>query len=58
MRLDGSPRHVQLLGDFGVVAALQKQLNNLLLARSQPNGLVSHPIPLYLHGFPFDTTRG
>ncbi len=47
MSLDGSPRHVQLLGDLGVVTALQEQFNNLLLARSEPNGLFSHQVPLF-----------
>lgn len=31
MSLDGSPRHLELAGDLGVVAALQKQFDNLLL---------------------------
>jgi hypothetical protein len=34
MCLDGSPRHLELAGYLGVVAALQKQFNNLLFART------------------------
>jgi len=45
MCLHGSARHLQLTGDFGIVTALQKQLDDLLLARSQPNGLLVHHYP-------------
>jgi hypothetical protein len=34
MSLHGAPCHFQLTGNFGVVAALQKQLDDLLFARS------------------------
>jgi hypothetical protein len=34
MSLYGSARHFKLAGNFGIVAALQKQLNDLLFARS------------------------
>jgi hypothetical protein len=46
MSLHGSARHVELAGDFGVVTALQKQLDDLLFARSEPNGLLRHHYPL------------
>jgi hypothetical protein len=46
--LDGSTRHLQLLRDFGVVTALQEQFNNLLLARTQPNGLFPHRYLLWI----------
>jgi hypothetical protein len=42
MRLHGSARHLQLAGNFGVVTALQKQFDDLLFARSKPNGLLDH----------------
>jgi hypothetical protein len=48
MSLDSSPRHLELTGDFGVVTTLQKQLYNLLFARTEPNGLLHHPNPLFL----------
>ncbi len=46
MSFHGSPRHLQLTGDFSIVAALQKQFDNLLFARTEPNSLLLHPIPL------------
>jgi hypothetical protein len=47
MRFHGSPCHVELSGDFGVVAALQQQFDNLLFARTEPNSLLLHPnLPL------------
>lgn len=42
MSLHGSARHFELAGDFGVVTTLQKQFDDLLFARSQPNGLLDH----------------
>lgn len=54
MSLHGTPRHVQLGGDFGVVATLQKQFDNLLFARPQPNSLILHQVPL----FSFIVSRG
>jgi hypothetical protein len=47
MSLHGTPSHVELAGDFGIVATLQKQVDNLLFARPQPNSLVLHHIPLF-----------
>lgn len=44
MGFHGSPRHIELSGDFGVVTALQKQFDNLLFARAEPNSLLLHPI--------------
>jgi hypothetical protein len=32
--LHGSARHLELAGDFGIITALQKQFDDLLLARS------------------------
>jgi hypothetical protein len=34
MCLDGTPSHVKLLRNLGVVAALQQQISDLLLART------------------------
>jgi len=42
MSLHGTPGHVELAGDFGVVASLQEQFDDLLLSRTQPNGLLLH----------------
>jgi hypothetical protein len=44
----GSHCHLELGGDFGVVTTLQKQFNNLLFARTEPNGLLLHLIPPFL----------
>jgi len=38
----GAPRHFQLAGNLSVVAALQEQFDNLLLARTQSYGLLLH----------------
>jgi hypothetical protein len=43
--LDRAPRHFQLLGDLGVVAALQEQFCNLLIAFSQSKSVL-HELPL------------
>jgi hypothetical protein len=48
MSLYGSARHLELAGNLGVVTALQKQFDNLLFARSKPNGLLRHHYPLGL----------
>lgn len=45
MRLHRAPRHLELRGDFGVITALKKQLDNLPLARTQANGLLLHQTP-------------
>jgi hypothetical protein len=45
MSLYGSARHLELAGNLGVVTALQKQFDNLLFARSKPNGLLRHHLP-------------
>jgi len=48
--LHGSPGHLELAGNFSVVAALQEQLDNLLFPRSQPNIVrTRHCIPLPQH---------
>jgi hypothetical protein len=44
----GSACHIQLARDFGIVTALQKQFDNLLFARAEPNGLFPHHFPLFL----------
>jgi len=44
MSFHGSPCHVELAGDFGVVASLQEQVYDLLFARTEPNSLLFHPI--------------
>jgi len=45
MSFHGSPRHLELSGNFGVVATLQEQLDNLLFAWTEPNSLLHHPNP-------------
>ena len=48
MSFHGTPRHVELGGDLGVVASLQQQVYDLLFARTEPNSLLLHPIlPLF-----------
>jgi len=44
MSFYGSARHLELTGNFGVVTTLQEQLNDLLFARTQPNGLFFHDL--------------
>jgi hypothetical protein len=47
MSLHGAPRHMELTSDLGIVATLQKQFDNLLFARPQPNSLILHYFPLF-----------
>jgi hypothetical protein len=42
MGLDGPSSHLQLPGDFIVVAALQEQLDDLLLPMPQTDGFFAH----------------
>jgi hypothetical protein len=44
MSLYGSPRHFELTGNLRVITALQKQLNDLLFARTESNSLLLHSI--------------
>jgi hypothetical protein len=44
MSFHGTPCHVELSGDLGVVASLQQQVYDLLFARTEPNSLFLHPI--------------
>ena len=46
MSLHRSPSHLQLSGNLGVITTLQKQFNDLLFARTEPNGLLLHSNPL------------
>jgi hypothetical protein len=49
MCFDGSSRHLQLAGDFGIITALQKQFDDLLFTRTEPNGLLLHSyLPLWI----------
>jgi hypothetical protein len=41
--LHGSASHVELLGNFRVITALQQQFRDLLLTRTQPDRLLAHP---------------
>jgi hypothetical protein len=45
MSFYSSAGHLKLTGNFGVVTTLQEQLNDLLFARPQPNGLILHRFP-------------
>jgi len=48
MRLHRSTRHIELTCNFSVIAALQKQFDDLLFARTEPNRLLTHQIsPLF-----------
>ena len=44
MSFHGTPCHVELGSDFGVIASLQEQVYDLLFARTEPNSLLFHPI--------------
>ena len=55
------PRHFELLGDLGVIAPLEKQLDNLLFARTQPDSLLLHHFPHFpysLHHLRLDSAHG
>jgi hypothetical protein len=54
MSFDSSPRHLKLVGDLGVVTTLQKQFDDLLFARTQPNSLLLHPNPPFLTSPPLE----
>jgi hypothetical protein len=43
VRLYGPPSHVELPGNFRVVAALQQQFSNLFFTRTQPDSVLVHP---------------
>jgi hypothetical protein len=53
MSLYSSPSHLELASDLGVVTTLQKQFNDLLFARTEPNGLLLHPNPPLVEKFAF-----
>jgi len=42
MSFHSAPRHFELAGNFGVITSLQKQVHDLLFARTEPNGLLVH----------------
>lgn len=44
MSFYGSPRHFELTGNLRVITTLQKQFNNLLFARTEPNSLLLHSV--------------
>jgi hypothetical protein len=46
MSFHSTPRHLKLRSYFGVVAPLQKQFDDLLFARTEPNSLLLHFILL------------
>jgi len=43
-----SSRHIELGGNLGIVTTLQKQVNDLLFAWTEPNSLFLHLVPLFL----------
>ena len=45
MGFDRPASHLKLARDLGIVAALQKQFDNLLFAWPQPDRLILHCIP-------------
>jgi len=51
VRFYGAPSHLELAGNLGVVATLQKQFYDLLLARTETNCHIVHSnsIPLVMH---------
>jgi hypothetical protein len=57
MSLDSTPCHFELASDLGVVTTLQKQFNNLLFARTEPNGLLLHPNPPLVEKITFRPSR-
>lgn len=51
MGLDGTFRHIQVAGDFGVVTSLEKQIDDLLLPTSQL-------AEIFVHGLHLTVTQG
>ena len=48
MGFHSSARHLELTRDFGVIAALQEQFHDLLLAGTKPDSGFRHPFLLVL----------
>jgi hypothetical protein len=46
MSFYGPSSHLELTGNFGIVTALQKKLDDLLLARAKSDRVLFHQIPL------------
>ena len=46
MSFHGPSSHLELTGNFRIVAALQEKLDDLLLARAKPDRVLFHQIPL------------
>jgi hypothetical protein len=46
MRFHRSARHLELFGNLCVVTTLHQQLDDLLFARTEPDGLLFHQFPL------------
>jgi hypothetical protein len=42
VRLHRAPGHLELSGNFGIVATLKQQFGDLLFARTQPNRAFVH----------------
>jgi hypothetical protein len=42
MGLNRASRHLQFAGNLGIVAALQQEIGDLLLPRTQANGFLLH----------------
>jgi hypothetical protein len=56
VRLHRAPGHLELSGNFGIVATLKQQFGDLLFARTQPNRAFVHfGFPL---GFVFKPDSG
>jgi hypothetical protein len=61
MSFHSTPRHLQLICYFGVVTPLQKQVDDLLFAWTEPNSLLLHfslpllrlPSPDWAHGLSY-----
>jgi hypothetical protein len=58
MSLYRSPSHLELSGYLGVVTPLQKQFDNLLFARTEPNGLLLHSNPPHFENRPCPSGQG
>jgi hypothetical protein len=61
MSFNGPARHLELLGNLGVVTPLQQQFDDLLFPWAQPHSLILHQIPLCFaspSGLPWRTVTG
>lgn len=58
MSLHRAPCHVELGSYFGIITTLQKQVDDLLFARTEPNSVLLHCYPPRFGMYPRPGERG